>query len=207
MFTGIIRYTGEIASVKSAGQGKRFQIRTEREFISRLEKGITSVSIDGACHTAEDTSPDSFTTFSSFETIRKTTTGLLKGGNYVNLELPLTPESLLDGHLVQGHVDGIGTISSFRKKGEAFLFRFTADHSIIKYLVEKDSIAVDGISLTLFNVDESSFQTAIIPETIQKTTLNWKREGSAVNIEINIFAKYAEKILKNGNSKIEDFAG
>lgn len=207
MFTGIIRYMGEIVQIQNSGQGKRLLLKADDELVSKMEKGITSVSIDGACHTVEDFGSGRFTVFSSFETLLKTTTGSLSKGSLVNLELPLTPVSLLDGHIVQGHVDGVGNISSIQKKGDASLFRFSADHKIIRYLVEKDSIAVDGISLTLFNSDDSSFQVAVIPETIIKTTLSRKREGDPVNLEINIFAKYAEKFLKEKNNKFESFFG
>ncbi len=195
MFTGIIRYTGQITGIKSVTQGKRLQIKTDSALTAKLEKGISSIAIDGSCHTVEEFDKNTFTVFSSFETLQKTTLASVKSGGLVNLELSLTPDSLLDGHIVQGHVDGTGRISSIRKKGEAYLIRFTADHSLLKYLVEKDSIAVDGVSLTLFNIDESTFQTAVIPETAINTTLLKKPEGSLVNIEVNILAKYAKKFL------------
>lgn len=201
MFTGIIRQTGKINIVKSVSKGKRFTISTSGEIISRMETGITSVAIDGACHTVEEIKGKEFSVFSSFETLKKTAIGNLTKGDTVNLELPLTPQTLLDGHLVQGHVDGTGRVTSISKQGEAFLYRFSADHSIIKYLVEKDSIAVDGISLTLFNIDDSSFQVAVIPETIKKTSLSLKKEGSAVNLEVNIFAKYSFKFSKERAEK------
>lgn len=203
MFTGIIRHTGKVIRIASAVKGKKIVLSAPSEAIAKMETGITSVAIDGACHTVEEIKGKEFTVFSSFETLKKTTLGSLSRGDIVNLELPLTPQTLLDGHLVQGHVDGIGNVSSVSKQGEAFLYRFTADHSIIKYLVEKDSIAVDGISLTLFNIDESSFQVAVIPETVKKTSLSLKKEGRAVNLEINIFAKYSMKFSKERSEKFE----
>ncbi len=196
MFTGIIRYSGEIALIKNVSQGKRLQIKSGSEFLSELEKGISSVAIDGACHTIEETDKLSFTVFSSFETLDKTTIGTLRQGNKVNLEHSLTLQSFLDGHIVQGHVDGTGRIRTMQKKGEAWQISFTADRSITRYLVEKDSIAVDGISLTMFGIDESGFQVSVIPETGVKTSLLLKHSGDPVNIEINIFAKYAGKFLK-----------
>lgn len=206
MFTGIIRHTGKVLTVKSASKGKRLTIQTVPELTGKLEAGITSIAIDGACHTVETFEKDSFTVFSSFETLKKTTVGSLTEGKPVNLELPLTPQTLLDGHLVQGHVDGTGTVSSIRKEGESFLYRFAADHSILKYLVEKDSIAVDGISLTLFHVDDSSFQVAVIPETIKNTSLSAKKEGNPVNLEVNIFAKYSMKFARERAAKFASLA-
>ena len=203
MFTGIIRYTGKITAIKSSPKGKRLTISSAEELVSRLETGITSVAVDGACHTVEEIKGRDFSVFSSFETLKKTTIGKLSRGDTVNLELPLTPQTLLDGHLVQGHIDGMGNITSISKQGEAFLYRFAADHAIIKYLVEKDSIAVDGISLTLFNIDDSSFQVAVIPETIKKTSLSLKKEGSAVNLEVNIFAKYSLRFSRERAEKFE----
>jgi riboflavin synthase len=196
MFTGIISNTGEIASVKNFSRGKRIQIRAGKELLSKLEKGISSISIDGACHTIEEKDNSSFTVFSSFETLEKTTIGSLRAGNIVNLELSLTLSSLLDGHIVQGHVDGTGRIRTIQKKGEAYLITVAADNAIIKYLVEKDSISVDGVSLTMFDIDDSSFRISVIPETANKTSLLSKHAGDRVNLEINIFAKYALKFLK-----------
>jgi riboflavin synthase len=207
MFTGIIRYTSKIINIQNANQGKRFWIQADKDITSRLEAGITSIAIDGVCHTVEDHTTENFTVYSSFETLSKTTVGDLKRGGLVNLELPLTPQSLLDGHIVQGHVDGIGTIASIRQKGESRLIRFSSCHSITRYLVEKDSVAVDGISLTIFNVDEDSFQTAVIPETIQKTTLLKKKEGSPVNLEVNILSKYILKFTKEKDEKFKNFFG
>jgi len=196
MFTGIIRFTGEIIGIQSFSHGKRLQIKAEEVFIKQLEEGISSVSIDGACHTVEKIQGNSFIVFSSFETLRRSTIENLKKGSRVNLELPVTPESFLDGHIVQGHIDGIGRISSIQKKGETYLYRFLTENSILKYLVEKDSIAIDGISLTIFDIDSSSFRVALIPQTMKHTTLCSKHEGDTVNIEINVMAKYAEKFFK-----------
>ncbi len=195
MFTGIIRYTGEIALVKSISRGKRFTITADGGFLAGLEKGISSVAIDGACHTIEQSDSNSFTVFSSFETLGKTTLGSARPGTRVNLENSLTIQGILDGHIIQGHIDGTGRLLSREKKGEAYLFTFSAENPLIRFLVEKDSIAVDGISLTMFNVNETSFQVSIIPETVNRTALSGKKPGEKVNIEINIFAKYAKRFL------------
>ena len=205
MFTGIIRYTGEIASIKKSGEGSYFTIQADKGVLEKLEKGITSISVNGACHTVSEVTSGGFTTYSSFETLSRTSQGLLKSHDRVNLELPLTPTTLLDGHLVQGHVDGTGSFIGMKKKGEAYLAKFTAGHDIIKYLVEKDSIAIDGISLTIFNISEDTFEVAMIPETASRTTLGKKSPGDPVNLEVNIFAKYVYRFTGQTGKKIADF--
>lgn len=208
MFTGIIRHTGEIKEIRRAGDGKRFVIRAPQSILSQLETGITSVALDGSCHTVEQKSTDSLNVFSSWETLKRTTLDARKRGDSLNLELPLTPATLLDGHLVQGHVDGVGRVLSVKRKGEAFHYRFRAGRELAVYLVEKDSIAVDGISLTLFDIDGDAFSVAVIPETADKTTLGDKPEGARVNLEVNVFAKYAMAFAgrkADKNQKIEDW--
>jgi riboflavin synthase len=193
MFTGIIRNTGKIVSVINYGKGKRFSIKSDTGFILRLEEGITSVAVNGSCLTVEKKDRDSFAVYSSFETLSRTTLDSIKNGEIVNLELPVTPSSLLDGHIVQGHVDSVGRIELIEKRDEAFLYRFGAPEDIISLLVEKDSIAVDGISLTAFNITDKTFDAAVIPETVKNTSLSSKKVGDGVNLEANIFAKYAMK--------------
>ncbi len=207
MFTGIIRHTGTVTKVSSSGDGKRFEIAVPPEFAAKLEEGITSVAIDGACHTVEKRSAEGFETFSSYETLHKTTVGLLKTGSRVNLELPVTLDTLLDGHLVQGHVDGTGRVTAVERRGEAFLYRFEAPKEIFEYLVEKDSVAIDGISLTVAALGDSHFEVAVIPQTVAHTSLAGKSAGSPVNLEVNLFAKYAKRFFggERKRSKIEDW--
>lgn len=198
MFTGIIKFTGKVKKVLSLSQGKRFVIGCEKEFLKRLTKGVSSVSINGSCHTVEEIMENEFVVYSSFETLKRTTFGRLSAGEVVNLELSLTLQDFLDGHIVLGHVDGKGEILDIQKRGEGFLFGFRVPDEIASFLVEKDSIAIDGISLTIFDVKGNRFNVAIIPETISKTNLNYKKRGDEVNIEINIFAKYAKKFIYEG---------
>jgi riboflavin synthase len=208
MFTGIIRYTGDIREIRRAGDGKHFVIQAPETVLTLLETGITSVALDGSCHTVEEKSADSFSVFSSWETLKRTTLDTRKSGDRLNLELPLTPSTLLDGHVVQGHVDGVGRILSVKRKGEAFHYRFSAGKELAVYLAEKDSIAIDGISLTLFDIDGDAFSVAVIPETANKTTLGDKSEGAPVNLEVNVFAKYAMTFAgrkADKNKKIEDW--
>lgn len=205
MFTGIIRTTGTVSKIMQAADGKRFVVGVPAEFASRLEEGITSVAIDGACHTVERLAENGFETFSSYETLERTTVGLLKPGSRVNLELPVTAETMLDGHLVQGHVDGVGRITAVEKRGEACTYRFEAPAEIFGYLVEKDSIAVDGVSLTIAALGDSHFEVAAIPQTIARTTLAEKSAGGKVNLEVNLFAKYAKKFYggRDRQAKLE----
>ncbi len=197
MFTGIIRYVGELKKSNVVMGGKRLLIMISNEkFLNSLEEGITSVAINGVCHTIEKIEKEGFIVFSSFETLEKTNIGSLRHGEIVNLELPLTMGTFLDGHLVLGHIDGTGEIINIEKVGEAYRYRFRTNEYIFNYLVEKDSLAIDGISLTIFNIKNKNFEVAVIPETIKKTNLNYKKIGSIVNLEINIFAKYGKKFLE-----------
>lgn len=201
MFTGIIRHTGKIIQLKNLPQGKRVIVETVPQILDQLETGITSVAINGSCHTVESSDQHSFTVFSSFETLKRTTMSNLQRGYLVNLELPLTVNTLLDGHLVQGHVDGVGKIMHINQKGDAYLYQFSAEKQIIDYLVEKDSIAIDGISLTLYDIKDRAFSVAVIPETAEKTILATKKEGDSVNLEVNIFAKYAYQFSNRRQDK------
>jgi riboflavin synthase len=177
----------------SARGGKRFVIEAPLEVVENMEEGITSIALDGSCHTVEKVEGNRFWVYSSFETLERTTLGNTQVGRRINLELPVTPTTFLDGHVVLGHVDGIGRIQSIHSKGESALYRFEVSRDIQKYLVEKDSIAVDGISLTIFDIGEDGFSVAVIPQTLAHTTLAEKREGDKVNIEVHIFAKYGQK--------------
>ncbi|URA09593.1 riboflavin synthase [Thermospira aquatica] len=190
MFTGIIRYQGKIVQLKPASGGKRFVVETVSEVVDALEEGITSIALDGSCHTVERKDRNCFEVYSSFETLERTTLGEATVGRKLNLELPVTPSSFLDGHIVMGHVDGIGRIVSLRSKGEAALYRFSLSPELARYLVEKDSIAIDGISLTIFDIEGEVFSVAVIPQTLSHTTLASKREGDEVNIEVHLLAKY-----------------
>lgn len=208
MFTGIIRYTGKIIRLKTAGQGKRFEIEADKDLLQSIEEGITSIAVNGACLTVEKAGLSNFTVFAAPETLRRTNLGRQKVGSRVNLELPLTPNSLLNGHIVQGHIDGIGWVVTVRKQGEVLLYTLEAPPEIQRFLVEKDSIAIDGISLTIFDIRNKYFDVSVIPETIAKTTLPDRKPRDPVNLEVNIFAKYAyrfNKESKNSDTWIQKF--
>jgi riboflavin synthase len=192
MFTGIITTTGQ---VRHLGQ-KLMKIASE-PIARELDVG-GSVAVSGACLTAVsvDRAAGEFEVELSPETLSRTKLGSLKAGEQVNLELPLRLSDRLGGHLVQGHVDTVGEVVSIEPQGEFQLFTFRVDPGYDHLIVEKGSIAVDGVSLTPFNVDAGRFDVAIIPHTLRVTTLGLLRSGDKVNIEFDLMAKYVEKMLR-----------
>jgi riboflavin synthase len=192
MFTGIIEEVGEIKKVQKVSGGTRVQI------ISSLNiQNGDSISVDGVCLTAEEVGNGLFTVFMSSETLaRSHFSRTLREGLKVNLERALTPSSFMGGHIVLGHVDCTGEIYSKEVSSESGIFIFRVhDPSYMKYLVEKGSVAVNGISLTCFDIKEKTFKVAVIPYTLNHTTLGILREGDPVNLEFDIIAKYTEKLL------------
>ena len=162
--------------------------------------------MNGVCLTVVHLRGDTFTADVMPETVRRTTLHLLQPGDRVNLEKALRPTDGLDGHIVQGHVEGVGTIQQIISEGNARVYRIQAPGELLRYIVEKGSIAVDGISLTVTETDDSGFGVSLIPHTAKMTTLGYKSAGDAVNLETDILARYVEKMLgidKKGNS----FAG
>ncbi|MDB2613811.1 riboflavin synthase [Chlamydiales bacterium] len=186
MFTGIIQKIGKTISIKNEN-GKRHIEITSLDL--PLELGC-SISINGCCLTATQFNNKTFTVTAVEETLNKTTLGNLKSGDFVNLEPALRFNQGIDGHLVQGHVDGVGEIVEY---GD--LLKIKADDSILNYLVSKGSVTIDGISLTVVEVKNNYFTIALIPHTKDVTTLGKKVEGSLVNIEVDIIGKYVEKFM------------
>lgn len=156
-----------------------------------------SIAINGACQTVTRMGADTFTVFCSRVTLSVTTLGAFTHGTPVNLERALTPSSRFGGHMVQGHVDGKGTVKKIIRDANGSRFDIAASGDIMRYIVQRGSVAVDGVSLTVVSAHQSGFDLYIIPETIQKTTLNTCRPGDEVNIEVDILAKYIEKFLQN----------
>ncbi len=194
MFTGIIEEVGEIYKVVRVGKGVRVTIKN-----SLKTKEGDSISVDGVCLTVEEPRGNFITVYLSEETLyRSHFKNTLRESLKVNLERALTPESFLGGHLVMGHVDCTGEIYSIERnlEGGTFIFR-VHEPQYMKYLVEKGSVAVNGISLTCFDIKEKTFKVAVIPYTLQRTNLSQKREGDLVNLEFDIIAKYVEKLSKN----------
>jgi riboflavin synthase len=192
MFTGLVETTGTVASVKKAGNGMRILIRPAREY--EVGRG-DSVAVNGVCLTVIE--PGDLLPFDvSPETLRSTNLGELSPGDVVNLERAMRLSDRLGGHLVTGHVDGIGTIRRRREAGEYTFFTFETGRELLRYIVRKGSIAVDGISLTVTDMDRESFSVAIIPHTLSATNIGTKREGARVNLETDIIGKYVEKFIQ-----------
>jgi riboflavin synthase len=191
MFTGIVEETGELQATDTDTEGRRLQITTTFE---DLDVG-QSISVNGACLTVEAHGEGSFEVFLASETVERTYLDDLEVGDPVNLERALPADGRLDGHMVQGHVDGTATITSIERLDEDWRFGFSLPESVAPYVVEKGSIAVDGISLTVAERSDEAFEVAIVPETYQVTNLAAKTVGDAVHLEVDIVAKYVESML------------
>jgi riboflavin synthase len=185
MFTGLVQGTGVIASA----DGGRFRIEAPVE----LSRGA-SIAVNGVCLTVVATDDGSFEVDVIEETLRRSSLGELAGGDLVNLETPLRVGDPLDGHIVQGHVDGTGTVAGTRRDGDSTVVGIEADPELLRYVVEKGSIAVDGVSLTVSAIDDDAFEVSLIPETLERTTLGAAAPGRRVNLEVDVLAKYVEKL-------------
>jgi len=192
MFSGIVETTSPVLSVSNARQQRILTIRKPRDWT--LQDG-ESVSIEGVCSTIQRLNNGSFGVVYMPETLRKTTLGGLKAGDEVNLQRCLTLQSLIGGHLVQGHVDTTARIRAIENEGAARLFTFSVPVRFFRYIVPKGSIAVDGISLTVVGTTRSTFQCSLLAYTLSHTTLGGKRPGRQVNIEVDILGKYIERLL------------
>jgi riboflavin synthase len=203
MFTGIIQEIGLVRYVAKKGDGLLIQIEAPESFKS-LEAG-GSVSINGACQSAIITSPVSgasggwFEVMATSETMSRTNFRFLQTGDRVNLELPLTLNNPLGGHLVTGHIDDTGQITDIKPGRESTLIRIVFKPEYNRYLIEKGSVAVDGISLTVFDIEQECFTVSLIPETIERTNLKYRNIGDEVNLEFDQIGKYIEKFLNKDN--------
>jgi riboflavin synthase len=193
LFTGLVADLGTVAEVHATTDGVRLAI--ESELARDLSEG-DSVSVNGVCLTAVGLCGDRFGADVMNETLRRSSLGEVVAGSRVNLELPLTPSARLGGHFVQGHVDGVGAIAAAREDGFARVVSIEADPDLLRYVVEKGSITVDGVSLTVTRVDEHSFDVSLIPETLERTNLGAAAPGVPVNLEVDILAKYVEKLSR-----------
>jgi len=195
MFTGLVQGIGSVADIERSRDGARVTIATP--LVAELAAG-DSISINGVCLTAVELHGDSFAADAMNETLARTSLGDLVAGAGVNLELPLRAGDRLGGHVVQGHVDGLGEVTGQEDDGFARRIRIGAPADVLRYVVEKGSIAVDGVSLTVTEVDERSFTVSLIPETLQRTNLGQLEAGSRVNLEVDVLAKYVEKLMVVG---------
>lgn len=191
MFTGIITHLGKIVKKTDT----LLVIEPEKGLLDKVEKGL-SISVEGICLTVVDFTDKTFSIDFMPETAKKTTINQLQEGDIVNLELPATGDTFLSGHVVQGHVDGIGTVKSITPEGNSYLFVFTLPQALTKYIVPKGSISVNGISLTVIDITTDTFSVGIIPHTWDHTMLHTVKVGDKVNIEVDVLAKYIEKLLK-----------
>jgi riboflavin synthase len=192
MFTGLVETTARVRRVEPDGDAVRLEVETP--LAAELGQG-DSIAVNGVCLTAIDPAPDRFRADVMAETLRRSSLGPLGEGDYVNVELPLRAGDRLGGHMVQGHVDGTGTVGDVRDEGFARLVRIEAPPDLLRYVVEKGSIAVDGVSLTVAAVDDASFTVSLIPETLERTTLGLASPGRVVNLEVDVLAKYVEKLV------------
>ena len=190
MFTGIVEEVGSVVSISNNGM----TVKAEK-VMSDLKQG-DSISVNGACLTAVSLSKSEFAVDLSPETMRRTSLGDLSPGGAVNLERALSASDRMGGHIVQGHVDGTGRITSVKEDGDSIVIRIRAPSRLMPYIVEKGFIAVDGISLTVVKVGTSSFTLAVIPYTLRNTNLETLSVGARVNLEADILAKYVENLLK-----------
>ena len=191
MFTGIITETGVVANVSRAN----IAIRASAPFVRKLRYGA-SVAVDGACLTVVAKDARSFTADIMPETQKRTVIGALRRGDTVNLELPATPSSFLSGHIVQGHIDGIGTVKKILKKSPSHIFSFSVLPSIARYIVTKGSVAIQGVSLTVISVRSTTFTVGVIPHTFRGTAMRQLVPGDSVNIEVDVLAKYVKRFAQ-----------
>jgi riboflavin synthase len=192
VFTGLIGELGRVRSVERSPEGAR--LRIEAGVASELHEG-DSVAVNGVCLTATEVDSRAFAAEAMNETLARTSLGALDAGSSVNLELPLRAGDRLGGHLVQGHVDGLGTVVERLDDGFAVRIGIEPPEDLLRYVVQKGSIAVDGVSLTVADVDGRSFTVSLIPETLERTSLGSVEPGTTVNLEVDVLAKYVEKAV------------
>lgn len=193
MFTGIIEEIGEIKSVKKGAKSATLTI--QGSVVTKDSNIGDSIAVNGVCLTATTISGNTFTADVMAETMRRSSLGELSTGSKVNLERAMAANGRFGGHIVSGHIDGCGTIRSFVREDNAVWVTIDAPSAILKYIIEKGSIAIDGISLTVAYVDEACFKVSIIPHTAGETTLLMKKPGDTVNLENDVIGKYVEKLL------------
>jgi riboflavin synthase len=193
VFTGLIADLGRVRECHRDGDGAR--LRIESPLAEGLAEG-DSVAVNGVCLTATAVDGDSFCAQAMLETLERSSLGALDTGSEVNLELSLRAADRLGGHVVQGHVDGTGVVSAVREEGFSRVLDIDLAPALARYLVEKGSVAVDGVSLTVSAVHDDGFSVSLIPETLRRTNLGRVGEGSLVNIEVDVLAKHVERLLQ-----------
>lgn len=193
MFTGLIEEIGEIQNIIKSARSAKIKIKAGK-ILEDIKIG-DSISTNGVCLTVTEFTPDSFTVDVMAETIRRSNLSSLTAGDKVNLERALLAGDRLGGHIVSGHIDGMGTITSYEKEDNAVWVTIAAPPDILKYIIKKGSVAIDGVSLTVAYIDEKLFKVSVIPHTRDITTLLKKKTGDPVNLECDMIGKYIEKLL------------
>ena len=191
MFTGIIENLGIVLEKT----GSILRVQSDKRFLAQLQKGL-SVAINGICLTVADKTSQSFTADFMPETAKRTNIKYLKINDLVNLELPVTPSTFLSGHIVQGHVDDLAKLIKITKNNNSHILKFSFPNSLSKYIIEKGSIAVNGISLTVIETKDDFFTVGIIPHTWENTMLHRLKIKDFVNIEVDVLAKYLERMIR-----------
>lgn len=195
MFTGIIEELGHVVAIDVQGRQRRVTMASPK-LVGELKPG-DSISVSGVCLTAVDISKDTFTCDLAHETWLRTSFSRLKPNAPVNLELPMRANGRFDGHIVQGHVDGIGTVTSFQQvpQGNDYELQINVPSELTRYIVAKGSLAIEGISLTVAAIEDTNVRVAIIPHTAEVTNLRSLKAGDPVNLEVDVIAKYVEKMI------------
>ncbi len=201
MFTGIIEELGTV--IKLDQQGVSAKIMIEADKVLENTKLGDSIAVNGVCLTVTDLWKDRFCADVMAETLRRSSLGVLKKGSKVNLERAMAADGRFGGHMVSGHIDGTGEIAKISPEGTAMWYTIAASQNILEGIVEKGSIAIDGISLTVAAVTEQDFSVSIIPHTGANTTLSLKKQGDVVNLENDVVGKYVKKFLSNKEEKTE----
>lgn len=206
MFTGIIESVGHIRAAENKGGDLRLTISTGKLDMSDVQLG-DSIAVNGVCLTAVEFDQSHFVADVSNETLQHTATGKLQQGSDVNLEKALTPTTRLGGHLVSGHVDGVGEVIERSDDGRSVRFSIKAPDELAKYIAHKGSITVDGISLTVNKVNGAVFELNIVPHTIQETVIKHYQAGTEVNLEVDLIARYLERLLLGDKAAQKDSDG
>lgn len=197
MFTGIIAATGNVVSLQRKGGDARISINTGKLDLGDCSTG-DSIAVNGVCLTAVSLNQNSFEADVSAESLSRTSLGQLAADSLVNLELAMRPDTRFGGHIVSGHVDGLGTIVEIRPAGESIILQLQVPDDLACYVAEKGSVTVDGVSLTINTVQNNIFEVNIVPHTQQETIIKNYIKGSQVNIEVDIIARYLERLLQCG---------
>jgi riboflavin synthase len=192
LFTGLVQDLGTVTQVEATGDGVTLAVRTR--LAGELAEG-DSIAVNGVCLTATAIGDGGFRAEVMHETLRRSSLAAAEQGSGVNLELPLRASDRLGGHIVQGHVDGLGHVRDVRADGFARVVTIAAPPDLLRYVVDKGSIAVNGVSLTVVEVGEDWFSVSLIPETLERTTLGNAAPGASVNLEVDVVAKYVEKLV------------